>query len=95
MEQMRHKAHPPTMKLFDQPQEAAKIWMVRESGLGATAIVPGEHHHWEGWEDAAVPPEKLGAYLRDYTRLVKSYGYTTLSTATSGRAASTIASTST
>jgi FAD/FMN-containing dehydrogenase/Fe-S oxidoreductase len=77
MEQMRHQAHPPTMKLFDQPQEAAKIWMVRESGLGATAIVPGEHHHWEGWEDAAVPPEKLGDYLRDYTRLVKSYGYTT------------------
>ena len=77
IEQMRRKTHPPTMKLFDQPEEAAKIWMVRESGLGATAIVPGEHHHWEGWEDAAVPPEKLGDYLRDYSRLVKSYGYTT------------------
>src|SRR6266851_4957390 len=77
IEQMRRKTHPPTMKLFDQPEEAAKIWMVRESGLGATAIVPGEHHHWEGWEDAAVPPEKLGGYLRDYSRLVKSYGYTT------------------
>ena len=77
IEQMQRKSHPPTMKLFDQPKEAAKIWMVRESGLGATAIVPGEHHHWEGWEDAAVPPEKLGGYLRDYSRLVKSYGYTT------------------
>jgi Fe-S oxidoreductase len=77
IEQMRHKTHPPTMKLFDQQKEAAKIWMVRESGLGATAIVPGEHHHWEGWEDAAVPPEKLGDYLRDYSRLVKSYGYST------------------
>jgi FAD/FMN-containing dehydrogenase/Fe-S oxidoreductase len=77
IEQMRRKTHPPTMKLFDHQKEAAKIWMVRESGLGATAIVPGEHHHWEGWEDAAVPPEKLGDYLRDYSRLVKSYGYTT------------------
>ncbi|HKF35378.1 MAG TPA: FAD-linked oxidase C-terminal domain-containing protein, partial [Ktedonobacteraceae bacterium] len=77
IEQMQRKTHPPVMKLFDQPKEAAKIWMVRESGLGATAIVPGEHHHWEGWEDAAVPPEKLGDYLRDYSRLVKSYGYTT------------------
>ncbi|HEV2581355.1 MAG TPA: FAD-binding and (Fe-S)-binding domain-containing protein, partial [Ktedonobacteraceae bacterium] len=77
IEQMRHKAHPPPIKLFDQPREAAKIWMVRESGLGATAIVPGEHHHWEGWEDAAVPPEKLGDYLRDYSRLVKRFGYTT------------------
>jgi Fe-S oxidoreductase len=77
IEQMRRKMHPPTMKLFDNQKEAAKIWMVRESGLGATAIVPGEHHHWEGWEDAAVPPEKLGNYLRDYSRLVKSYSYTT------------------
>src|SRR3989441_4954199 len=77
IEQMRRKTHPPTMKLFDQPKEAAKVWMVRESGLGATAIVPGEHHHWEGWEDAAVPPEKLGDYLREYSRLGKSYGYTT------------------
>src|SRR3989440_413919 len=77
IEQMRRKIHPPTIELFDQPKEAAKIWTVRESGLGATAIVPGEHHHWEGWEDAAVPPEKLGDYLRDYSRLVKSYGYTT------------------
>jgi FAD/FMN-containing dehydrogenase/Fe-S oxidoreductase len=77
IEQMRRKTHPPTMKLFDNQKEAAKIWLVRESGLGATAIVPGEHHHWEGWEDAAVPPEKLGDYLRDYCRLVKSYGYST------------------
>src|SRR5260221_6841803 len=77
MWQMRAKTIPPSMKLFDQPEEAAKIWMVRESGLGATALVPGEHHHWEGWEDAAVPPEKLGDYLRDYSRLAKSYGYTT------------------
>jgi FAD/FMN-containing dehydrogenase len=56
MEQMQRKAHPPTMKLFENPKEAAKIWMVRESGPGATTSVPGEPHHWEGWEDAAVPP---------------------------------------
>ncbi len=76
MEQMRHKEYPPAMKLFDHPQEAAKIWMVRESGLGATTSVPGEPHHWEGWEDAAVPPEKVGSYLRDYSRLLKKYDYT-------------------
>src|SRR5947209_19502226 len=64
------------MKLFENPKEAAKIWMVRESGLGATTSVPGEPHHWEGWEDAAVPPEKLGSYLRDFSRLLKKYGYT-------------------
>jgi Fe-S oxidoreductase len=64
------------VKLFENPREAAKIWMVRESGLGATTGVPGEPHHWEGWEDAAVPPEKLGLYLRDYARLLKRYNYT-------------------
>jgi FAD/FMN-containing dehydrogenase/Fe-S oxidoreductase len=76
MEQMQQKEHPPTMKLFENPKEAVKIWMVRESGLGATTSVPGEPHHWEGWEDAAVPPEKLGSYLRDYARLLKTYNYT-------------------
>jgi Fe-S oxidoreductase/FAD/FMN-containing dehydrogenase len=76
MEQMQHKIHPPAMMLFENPKEAAKIWMVRESGLGATTGVPGEPHHWEGWEDAAVPPEKLGSYLRDYDRLLKTYNYT-------------------
>src|SRR5712692_5629442 len=76
MEQMRHKEHPPAMKLFDHPQEAAKIWMVRESGLGATTSVPGEPHHWASWEDESVPPEKVGSYLRDYSRLLKKYDYT-------------------
>ena len=41
------------------------IWEVRESGLGATAFVPGEPDTWEGWEDSAVAPEKLGGYLRE------------------------------
>ena len=76
IEQMQRKEHPPTIKLFDNPKEAAKIWMVRESGLGATTGVPGEPHHWEGWEDAAVPPAKLGSYLRDYSKLLKKYNYT-------------------
>ena len=39
------------------------IWLVRRSGLGATARVPGAKDTWEGWEDSAVPPEKLGVYL--------------------------------
>ena len=42
------------------PAEAASVWYVRESALGAVVFVPGEPDRWEGWEDAAVPPEKLG-----------------------------------
>ena len=39
------------------------IWKVREGGLGATAWVPGRPDAWPGWEDSAVPPEKVGDYL--------------------------------
>jgi FAD/FMN-containing dehydrogenase/Fe-S oxidoreductase len=57
------------------PEEAASVWYVRESALGAVVFVPGEPDRWEGWEDAAVPPEKLGAYLRSITALMAEYGY--------------------
>jgi Fe-S oxidoreductase len=49
--------------------------MVRESALGATAFVPGQPEAWEGWEDAAVAPERLGPYLRDFRALLARYGY--------------------
>ena len=58
------------------PAEAASVWYVRESALGAVVFVPGEPDRWEGWEDAAVPPEKLGGYLRSITALMAEYGYT-------------------
>jgi FAD linked oxidases, C-terminal domain. len=37
--------------------------------------VPGEPLNWEGWEDAAVVPEKLGAYLRDLRKMMADFGY--------------------
>jgi FAD/FMN-containing dehydrogenase/Fe-S oxidoreductase len=61
--------------LFDTAREQRLIWAVRESGLGATAHVPGRPLMWEGWEDAAVAPEKLGGYLRDLRKLLESYEY--------------------
>jgi len=57
------------------PEEAAAVWHVRESALGATVFVPGEPDRWEGWEDAAVPPERLGEYLRAINQLMTEYGY--------------------
>ena len=70
----RFKAPPISGRLYPQ-EEAARIWFVRESALGAMVFVPGEPHGWEGWEDAAVPPERLGSYLRQITALMKEYGY--------------------
>jgi FAD/FMN-containing dehydrogenase/Fe-S oxidoreductase len=66
---------PPTMGRLYPPAEAARIWFVRESALGAMVFVPGEPHGWEGWEDAAVPPAQLGSYLRQFTALMKEFGY--------------------
>jgi FAD/FMN-containing dehydrogenase len=65
----------PGMKLFVKEDEQQKVWDVREAGLGATAFVPGEPLTWEGWEDSAVPPEKVGGYLRDLCKLYEKYQY--------------------
>ena len=51
------------------------MWHVRESALGAMVFVPGEPDRWEGWEDAAVPPQRLGSYLRAITALMAEYGF--------------------
>jgi FAD/FMN-containing dehydrogenase/Fe-S oxidoreductase len=64
----------PSAALYS-PHEAAQVWHVRESALGASVFVPGEQSGWEGWEDSAVPPAQLGAYLRELFQLIHHYGY--------------------
>ena len=61
------------MKLFTEEWEKAQLWQVRESGLGATAHVPGMPPAHPGWEDAAVAPANVGAYLRDFLSLLDDY----------------------
>jgi FAD/FMN-containing dehydrogenase/Fe-S oxidoreductase len=75
MKALEKAEHAPTMKLFDDPKEENIIWEVRKSGLGATAHVPGKPITWEGWEDSAVSPERLGEYLRKLRALFDQYGY--------------------
>ncbi|PZG24035.1 FAD-binding oxidoreductase [Micromonospora craterilacus] len=65
----------PTVHRFDDEAHEQQMWGVRESGLGATARVPGEADTWEGWEDSAVAPERLGDYLRDLDALFREYGF--------------------
>lgn len=57
-----------------QGDAAEAIWGVREGGLGATAFSPEGQDHWPGWEDSAVPPNKLEPYLRDLRRLYEKHG---------------------
>ncbi len=66
----------PEHAFFDDPKRERELWTVRESGLGATAHVPGKPDTWPGWEDSAVAPERLGGYLRDLQELYRQYGYT-------------------
>lgn len=65
----------PASEIYTDPQREQRVWEIRESGLGATAFVPGESPTWPGWEDAAVPPEKLGGYLRDFRHLLERHDY--------------------
>ncbi|MGE0868401.1 MAG: FAD-binding and (Fe-S)-binding domain-containing protein [Kofleriaceae bacterium] len=75
MSRLASAPRPPSMKLFDDPEQEAIVWKVRESGLGATARVPGQPDTWEGWEDSAVAPDRLGDYLRAFRDLLDRYGY--------------------
>ncbi len=61
--------------LVDDPGTAARLWQLREAGLGVTARLPGKGDAWPGWEDSAVPPERLGDYLADLRGLYDHYGY--------------------
>ena len=63
------------MKLYDDPPSEQHVWQVREAGLGATAFIPGKPDTYEGWEDSAVPPERLGDYLRAIGPLADKFGY--------------------
>lgn len=77
MAALEKAAGKPSMKLLDDPSEEQQMWKVRESGLGATTFLPGPRHRiaWPGWEDAAVHPDHLAAYLRDFRKLLDAYSY--------------------
>ncbi|MFI6773051.1 FAD-binding and (Fe-S)-binding domain-containing protein [Nocardia sp. NPDC050412] len=64
-----------TSTMIDDPAREAEIWMAREAGLGATAYPPNSPETHEGWEDAAVPPNRLGDYLRDFESLLDDFDY--------------------
>ncbi len=50
--------------------EASILWKIRADGAGLGGRTPQGTQAWPGWEDSAVPPENLGAYLRDLQALM-------------------------
>nr|WP_307844276.1 FAD-binding and (Fe-S)-binding domain-containing protein [Sanguibacter suaedae] len=54
--------------------EATAMWQIRADGAGLAGRTPSGAQAWPGWEDSAVPPASLGAYLRDLDALMAQYG---------------------
>ncbi|MFC4911664.1 FAD-binding and (Fe-S)-binding domain-containing protein [Actinomadura gamaensis] len=75
IEGTRDASPPPRCAFVHDPEEEERLWKVREAGLGATAYPPHHRDTHEGWEDAAVPPDRLGSYLRDFRSLIREYDY--------------------
>lgn len=59
--------------------DARALWRIREDGVGLAGRTPDGEPAWPGWEDAAVPPERLGAYLRAFDDLKLRHGVQGLS----------------
>ena len=76
IERLKAGAEPPDVRLYSTA-EARHIWKIRESGVRSAAAAPGAPQEWEGWDDSAVAPEKVGGYLRDLRKLLDEYGYRT------------------
>lgn len=53
---------------------ASALWKIRADGAGLGGRTPDGAQAWPGWEDAAVPPARLGAYLRDFDALLDRHG---------------------
>ncbi|AKH86421.1 FAD-linked oxidase [Streptomyces sp. CNQ-509] len=63
-------------RLITDRAERASLWRVREDGAGLAARLTDGRASWPGWEDAAVAPGQLAAYLRDFRALMAEHRLT-------------------
>ncbi|MBB5787257.1 FAD/FMN-containing dehydrogenase/Fe-S oxidoreductase [Jiangella mangrovi] len=62
------------VRVLPDGPEARAIWRIREDGAGLAGRTLEGKQAWPGLEDAAVPTEHLGAYLRDLDVLLERHG---------------------
>ncbi len=74
LESIRESGPALDSRLLIEYPEQAQVWKVRESAVGDSRS-PGFLESEGAWEDAAVHPDKLGPYLRDFARLLDDHGY--------------------
>jgi Fe-S oxidoreductase len=63
-------------RVVEDPCEAARLWSIRADGAGLAGRSEDNAECWPGWEDAAVPPQNLGTYLREFDALMERHGVT-------------------
>lgn len=73
-------AHTDAVAVYPPGSDARALWRIRADGAGLGGRTPfdpetglGNEQGWPGLEDAAVPPARLGAYLRDFTALMDEF----------------------
>ena len=75
LEGLKRRDDAPPARLFNDRRLAKRVWEMREIALSVTSETPHGNRAWAGWEDAAVAPDGLGNYLRDFDKLLDHYGY--------------------
>ncbi|MGW2044964.1 FAD-linked oxidase C-terminal domain-containing protein [Streptomyces sp. NPDC001858] len=61
-------------RIVRDPAGQRALWRIREDASGTATRMPDGSEAWPGWEDCAVPPARLGAYLRDFRGLLTEHG---------------------
>ncbi|MEU9333954.1 FAD-binding and (Fe-S)-binding domain-containing protein [Streptomyces sp. NPDC048290] len=60
-------------QVITDPAGQRALWRLREDAAGTATRMPDGSEAWPGWEDCAVPPARLGPYLRDFRALLSAH----------------------
>lgn len=63
-------------RIVPDPAERLSLWHVRENGAGLATRRSDGVQTWAGWEDSAVGPHDLAAYLAELRALMAIHGLT-------------------
>ncbi|WP_431971396.1 FAD-binding and (Fe-S)-binding domain-containing protein [Nocardia sp. bgisy134] len=73
-ERLCRTTHALDTRIVTDAAAVAALWRIRADGAGLAGRTADGRPAWPGWEDSAVPPEHLGAYLRDFAELTAQHG---------------------
>ncbi|TDU87080.1 FAD/FMN-containing dehydrogenase [Kribbella voronezhensis] len=74
IEELRDSGSPATASLVTDAGAQVVLWRCRTDAAGLATRRADGAEAWGGWEDAAVPPARLGAYLRGLDEILSRHG---------------------